>query len=94
MNKKENTPTDLYEDLVVIIILASAVCAIIYVNNFYIGLLLIILAGLASLSYFNDFNTSTSRDKPSGIILLVYILLAIIGIIIMIFSDSSLGIFT
>lgn len=89
----KSTPGGLRQDLLAIIMLAIVVSIIIFINNFYIGLLMIILAGILAISYFKDFNTAKSGDKPSGLILLAYIMFAIIGVIIMIFSDFNIGIF-
>ena len=93
MKNKVNTPGELRQVLLTIIVLAVVVSIIIFISNFYIGLLMIILAGILAKSFFNEFNTAKSGDKPSGLILLAYIVFAIIGLIIMIFSDFNIGIF-
>ena len=93
MKNKVNTYGELRQVLLTIIVLAVVVSIIIFISNFYIGLLMIILAGILAKFYFNEFNTAKPGNKPSGLILLAYIMLAIIGLIIMIFSDFNIGIF-
>jgi len=79
-------------DLLGLIIVGSIIAMFFFFHNFYIGLVLFILSALGTIAFFYDFNNSTPGNKQSGVFLLAPFIFGIIGIIMMLFSDYSLGI--